>query len=258
MFNGGTFPTDDQFTDVYLFKFDEYLKGKIREGKLSNSSVYYYYKILRPVLGLVEDLPSKNFGTILKARKTNQSIFTWLTEKELKQLENVPTRDRKEKYVKVTFLIGAYTGARMSDFITFDSNNISNGMIHYVTKKTGVSISVPVKPIVRKLLATFLGLKDEVVSRGYYNKKIKNLGMRAKIHKKIKIKRCSTDHIGCKYQFIESHTARRSFATNLYLRGADILEISRLLGHKDIHMTQNYIVCGYKEYSKKVMSFFDD
>ena len=47
-----------------------------------------------------------------------------------------------------------------------------------------------------------------------------------------------------KWKFVSSHTARRSFATNLYKKGVDIYTISQLCGHSSIEMTKKYICCG--------------
>lgn len=48
------------------------------------------------------------------------------------------------------------------------------------------------------------------------------------------------------WKFISSHTARRSFATNLYLRGGDLYMISKLMGHSSVTMTEGYIVYGQR------------
>jgi site-specific recombinase XerD len=59
-----------------------------------------------------------------------------------------------------------------------------------------------------------------------------------------------------KWEFVSSHTARRSFATNLYLRGADLYSISQMMGHASVEMTQNYLCCGLREQSAQVMEYF--
>ena len=61
---------------------------------------------------------------------------------------------------------------------------------------------------------------------------------------------------GEKWEFVSSHTARRSFATNLYLRGADLYSISQMMGHASVEMTQNYLCCGLREQSAQVMEYF--
>lgn len=62
---------------------------------------------------------------------------------------------------------------------------------------------------------------------------------------------------GPKHVFVGSHTARRSFASNLYLRGADAFTIMRLLGQTNIQTTiDHYIVCGMRELDEKVGKYF--
>ena len=50
------------------------------------------------------------------------------------------------------------------------------------------------------------------------------------------------DVVGEKWQFVTSHTARKSFATNVYLRCRDIFLISKYMGHSSVDMTATYIM----------------
>ena len=55
------------------------------------------------------------------------------------------------------------------------------------------------------------------------------------------------DRRGHKYEFVSTHTGRRSFATNLALKGVAIEQIAMMMGHMsgnvpNIAMTQRYIM----------------
>ena len=113
-------------------------------------------------------------------------------------------------------------------------------MISYVSLKTKTHATVPLKPIVKELLTN---LPKEEVTDPTFNNNIRNICRKAGITEAVK-------------EFVSSHTARRSFATNLYLRGADLYSISQMMGHASVEMTQNYLCCGLREQSAQVMEYF--
>jgi site-specific recombinase XerD len=40
---------------------------------------------------------------------------------------------------------------------------------------------------------------------------------------------------------ISPHVLRHTFATHMVRRGADVVAVSKLLGHSDLHVTQRYV-----------------
>ena len=61
---------------------------------------------------------------------------------------------------------------------------------------------------------------------------------------------------GEKWQYIGSHSARRTFASLLYLRGVDLYTISKMLGHTSVKTTEGYICADIKTDSKELMEYF--
>ncbi|WP_183308282.1 tyrosine-type recombinase/integrase [Dysgonomonas hofstadii] len=51
-----------------------------------------------------------------------------------------------------------------------------------------------------------------------------------------------------KYKFISSHTARRSFATNLYEATKDLVLVCRYMGHSNVKQTQRYLCASGDHY----------
>ncbi len=111
----------------------------------------------------------------------------------------------------------------------------------------------PLKPIVKELLTN---LPKEEVSDPTFNNNIRNICRKAGITEAVKVFKAGKEVEGEKWEFVSSHTARRSFATNLYLRGADLYSISQMMGHASVEMTQNYLCCGLREQSAQVMEYF--
>ena len=59
-----------------------------------------------------------------------------------------------------------------------------------------------------------------------------------------------------KWELVSSHTARRSFATNLYISGVALEDIAMMMGHgKNIETTKRYI-CAERALNPNVMSYF--
>ena len=162
-------------------------------------------------------------------------------------------KNANEQLVRTQFLIGAFTGCRHSDYTRLNNRNIVGGMISYVSLKTKTHATVPLKPIVKELLTN---LPKEEVSDPTFNNNIRNICRKTGITEAVKIFKAGKEVEGEKWEFVSSHTARRSFATNLYLRGADLYSISQMMGHASVEMTQNYLCCGLREQSAQVMEYF--
>lgn len=94
------------------------------------------------------------------------------------------------------------------------------------------------------------------------NDHIKELGLIAGITNEVKISKTEGGNINTytykKNECICTHTARRSFATNLYLSGADIFVIKELLGHSKIETTIKYLKVSIEENARRAAgnSFF--
>lgn len=262
----------DDFTKINLINFIEYLADKVAQ-----SSQKTYCAMIKSVLNTYSEeinIPCRNYNDILSIRNVKSSN-TWLTEEELSNLiEYVPVNEL-ERQVRNQFIIGAYTGCRHSDFVRLDLTNVVNGYLSYVSQKTKTLASVPVKPIVVQYLSSEEGISSEkleeipvknrstpsgekfkIYSDVTFNRTIREICRKCGITKQIKLFQAGKEETGEKWEFITSHTARRSFATNLYLRDCDLYSISKMMGHSSIEMTERYICCGLKAQSQKVLEYF--
>ncbi len=89
-----------------------------------------------------------------------------------------------------------------------------------------------------------------------YNATIRRICAKCGINQHIKVFKAGEEREGEKWEYVGSHTSRRSFATNLYLRGVDIYTICKLLGHSDVKVTQGYIQSGIRTNSEELMGYF--
>lgn len=128
----------------------------------------------------------------------------------------------------------------------------------YVSKKSHTRAEIPLSPGVERIIEDNEAndLTGEEVSDVTFNKTIRVICKNVGIDERVKLYQAGRYIGGEKWAFISSHTARRSFATNLYLRGADLYLISKLMGHSSVSMTEGYIVCGLRELPEKVLQYF--
>lgn len=240
----------DKVTKLSLQRFMDYMSEQ-----LAPNTVHQYAARLKAVLNLYSEevkLP-RDFAKILTPRKTPvTSVF--LTKSELNKLIAYTPKNDFETACRNLFVISAYTGCRYSDAIKLNESNIRDNEISYVSQKTKISATIPIKSIVAEYIRTMPGM--EVTEQGY-NKAIKRICHNVGICDNVKIFKAGKDKEGEKWQFISTHTARKSFASNLYLLGVDIYTISRYLGHTDTKMTEHYIVPQSRELSESQMAFFN-
>ena len=143
------------------------------------------------------------------------------------------------------FLIGAYTGLRFSDFTSITADNIRFNTLHIEQQKTGKPVSIPMHPIVLNIWKKYGGQLPKVISNQKFNDYLKEVCKLAGIDS---IEQKSITKGGMrlkksykKYELVSSHTARRSFATNLYLSGFPTLSIMQITGHRTETAFMKYI-----------------
>ena len=221
----------------------------------AKSSVKTYMAMIRSVLNDAKDeveLPYQNFAERLSVKGT-PSVNVFLTMKEIKKLSEYKPENEKEQIVLAQFLIGCYTGARHSDVVRMTTDNISNGYLTYVSQKTRTQTTVEAKPILLNLLP--LAGKHVYVDC-VFNDTIRGICRKVGIKEKMKLFRRGKDEVGEKWQFVASHTARRSFATNLSEMNVPIIQIAKRMGHKDVKTTFGYIVGGLSKLNGDATAFF--
>lgn len=150
----------------------------------------------------------------------------FLSEEEIRKIYDLPLTGNDKKYDKYRdmFLIGCYTGLRISDYTKlkkeyFKVTDAGNQVIDIITQKTGKTISLP---ILYKELNTIIekyNYEFPKVSAQKLNDNIKIIARMAGITEKITFQsykggKAVKESVE-KYNLISSHTGRRSVVTNL-------------------------------------------
>lgn len=151
----------------------------------------------------------------------------YLNKEEITALENVTCNIPCERLARDRFIIGCYTGLRVSDFGTLSLQNFvqrSGGktFIEYNTQKSGkeIKVVIPVHPKVKAIFADFSTMPVNKLSDVLINRYIKIVAERAGIDSEVGLIKNKDGQMvevrGPKWQFITTHTARRTFITNAF------------------------------------------
>lgn len=224
--------------------------------RVAQSSARTYFAVFKAILGRYEDDAPicKDYASILKA-KNEKPVKTFLTMKELERLEKVEPRTKYEQIVLDEFLIGAYTGMRISDAKEISEENMTNDCISYVSIKTGVHAVVPMKKGIDERIRR-VQANDCELNLMTYNRVLRTLCQRAGITERVKVFKAGEHKKGEKWEFVSSHSARISFSTNLAILGVPIVDISKLMGHQNIQTTMRYIVNVQAVVSDRALKYF--
>lgn len=160
------------------------------------------------------------------------------------------------------FIIGCWTGLRRSDINKLDEAlfDMEKEEITIVTEKTGEKVQIPMHPFIKELYEKYDGNFPKLTDKANTNRHLQEIGRHAQIDEDIMVKENRggkiISHVYKKYQMIKMHTARRSFATNLYLDGAPTISIMKLTGHTTEMNFLKYIKITKEENAEMMRKFF--
>ncbi len=195
-------------------------------------------------------------------REETDSIY--LTEDEILQLLEIHEfEDPIHEQVRDVFVLGCFTGMRFSDYSTIDTTAIRNNRLEFVQKKTGGKVIIPIHPVVNTILKKYDNLLPLVPENNEFNRIIKIVGERLPcLHvpftKQVTYKRELKEFVAMKYSFLQTHTARRSFCSNEYLKGTDPLIIMSISGHKSHKSFMRYIKVSGDQFADKLEKLWAD
>lgn len=242
----------DFHNDMVLYMEDKGLSGNTIGGYLKNIKVF--------AKEAAKEFPVHPF--ILTPEfylPSEETQHVYVDEKEIDIIFNMKPTNEKLLNVRNWFIIGCWTGLRISDWGRV--KNIDKDIIEITPLKTkftsGVSVSIPIHPQVKSIIERH-GMPYKISSQRY-NDYIKDLFEEAKITNKVYgSKREKLKSVGMfpKNELISSHTCRRSFATNSYLMGLDTLTISQITGHTTEKSFLKYIKVTPKQHAKRVLDFW--
>lgn len=236
------------FESITLDFFYDFV-GFLKSLNLAQNTIAKDITVLKVFMGEAIDLGYTNNIAFRHKKFTVEEEETdavYLTEAEINTIYRLDLAEfpRLEK-VRDLFIFGCYVGLRYSDYSTIQPENIVNiegdFFIKIITSKTKELVIIPCSPEVMEIFEKYSYNKNNLPgapSNQKFNEYIKEVCKKATLTEK---GRLSTRPEQPLYECISSHTARRSFATNLYLDGYPTIEIMKITGHRTEKAFMKYI-----------------
>lgn len=250
------------FEAVNDFNFyDNFTYYLTNDKNLNDNSVGKNVKIIKSLMteafkrGHHSNLLFKQFKVF---RRDADTIY--LSEVELDRMLNLDLSENKSlSNVRDIFYVACWLGLRFSDVIRITKDKFIEEegikLFKIETQKTGEIVRIPIKPGIIPILKKH-DYNLPKISNQKLNEYLKTLGKDAGINNEIEItdiKAGKKIRIKIpKYDLITSHTARRSFATNLYLQGVKPQSIMAITGHRTEKSFLSYLKLSNMQKIKEV------
>lgn len=189
-----------------------------------------------------------------------------LKEPELLRIADVELPSVTLDRVRDQFLMLAWTGCRYSDLNKLVKENIDTSstgrqFFKMTQQKTGTEVYIPILPEVERILKKYEYKMPKPMSNQKFNAYLKDVCMAAGLTDSVKIERTRAGVKEIlrqpKYALISAHTARRSFATNLYHRDMPSLMIMKITGHKSERAFLAYIKISEEDNVMRMLEIFE-
>lgn len=251
----------DSFTRPILSDFKKFLE--LEKGFRLNT-ISKHFKSLKTVVlegkrrGLIGNVDLRLFSI-----STEESTKIYLSEDEITSMKDLDlSHDKTMQLARDIFVVGCYTGQRISDYNRLSGIDIvEKEGVHFfkiLQKKSGVKVNCPITVELREIMVRYNNQPPPKLSDQKINKYLKLIGRKLGMNEEILChdtkggkKRTYTRP---KWEMMESHTARRSFCTNMYLKGMSIHDIMHFSGHKTEKEFLKYIRITSDERTQNILS----
>lgn len=244
----------------YSTRFEKFLISK----NFALNTIGKYTQALKTILvqAKIDKVLSTEYFKKYPVHKV-ESFNIYLTDSEIDQMYNLdlsakPHLDR----VRDIFVLGTQTGLRFSDIYRIKKHLINGEVLSIKTYKNNNVVEIPLFEKSKEILSKYNYELPKAISNQKFNEYIKEVGKRAGLTEVV-IKtytRATGDETTAqkKYELISSHTMRRSFCTNLYLKEYPILGICAISGHKTESEFIKYVKVSKQENAKRLIDFFKE
>lgn len=154
------------------------------------------------------------------------------------------------------FVLACLTGLRFSDFSNLRPEDLQKDLLYKKQEKSDHWVVIPLREEAKLIFTRQFKEKIPALTNPEFNRHIKTIGRFAGITKLVKFsyKKGNKNVVTTrpKYDWITSHTARRSFCTNEFLAGTPVELIMKISGHKRTKDFYKYIRITPEEAAMKI------
>lgn len=248
-----------EFRSITQSFFNDFV-AFLQELGLSTNTIWHKTVSLKAVMKAANEqelTDNTKYQLFKNVSEESQSVA--LSEDELDALARFDfSSSARLERTRDLFLVGCWTGLRFSDFTRIREENIKDGMITIQQQKTNEFVTIPLHPVFLRIWEKYNGNLPANISNQKFNDNLKDVcreaGLTEHVLKSITKGGKKQTTIYEKWQLVSSHTARRSFATNLYKSGFPSISIMQITGHKTESSFLKYIKVSKEEHAKMLMA----
>jgi integrase len=269
--------TFESIDKTFYTKFVNYLNnpvyGKNKEVIKKSFSVNNVGKYLQVVKTFLNYATENGYNSNLYYKNKQFRAFKeagfsiYLNEEELTELYNLDLSSQPHfERVRDLFIVGCWTGLRFSDFTSIKPENIKGDYLHIKTFKTGEPVVIPIHEMIKLIMNKYSGKYPNSLPPAIANqkmnfylkeiaKKVERLRVLIPVERVIGGQRISLEKE--KWELVVTHTARRSFATNVYKSGFPAISLMKITGHRSEKNFLLYIKVTPEENAQKLLEHWN-
>jgi integrase len=235
----------ENINESFIHLFGKYI---LQDLKSYNNNLWKNVKNLKAFMKWAHEKGFSNneYYLRIKIKQETDKDIVALSLEQLKEIENLKLDDRLDK-VRDLFLIECYCGLRFSDIQNLKKENIKDGKINVLVKKTKQRLIIPAQ---KKLIIIFdkyflMGKDLPKITNQKMNDYLKEIGELAELDEEFEfVKYRGNERVAKtvkKYERLTTHTARHTFITLSLLLGLDHETIMKVVGHQKYNTLKKYI-----------------
>lgn len=253
--------------ELFNRAFEDDFRAWMNTHKYAPNTIASTFSIIKVWLkeaerdGLITDTSYKNYRTT-----TEEVDNIYLSESEIQRLyeidfasEDVKAQIDDSSHIEETrdlFIVACWTALRFGDWHDLSSADFGDETMQLLTHKTRTKVTIPLHPMVKQILTKYGGRLPKSVDKTRTITQIQQCAQIAGIDEETTIHRTRGGRVETlrlpKYRFIVNHTARRSFATNMYLKQVPTQSIMAITGHTTEQNFLKYIKVGAEQHAEIV------
>ncbi len=235
-------PFCSQHKLTYLLELD-LLQLRVFRGTWSDSPISAIKKIerLRSFFrfchepGWIESNPASSLKLPISTATPTLPFTPEEVAAILKACDTYPTQNSfgydNRSRIRAFILLLLYTGLRIRDVACLPRSKVQKGLVTLYTQKTGTPVSIPLPEVALKSLDALPNEGQYLFWSGNGNQKSTVADWQRSLRRLFKIAKIENGH---------AHRFRDSFSVRLLERGVPIQDVSILLGHRSVRVTEKH------------------
>jgi integrase len=254
------------FDNIDMVFYDDYIDFLTFDKGYRLNTIGKHIQNLKAVLTSATERgynTNLNYKSKSFKKPSEESTQIHLTSKEVEDMYKIDLSNNKRlERVRDLFIVGCYTGLRFGDLSKIRKENIRGNLINLDVNKTGQKgLIIPIHPTVKEIMNKYKDNENSLpptISGDKTRAYLKEIGQMLPSlndyvllsYKQLGKNKTTKEK---KYNLIGTHTARRSFSTNMYEdeNGIDMITIMAITGHKTPKQFLSYIKTSPREYALK-------